>query len=321
MPIRFDYLFLRMRGWRGRRYFIFRRKMLTFAPKKSSTMEVPKFMLRRKYQLESVFFIVLFSVIFMVVYQPFSATAWFGLSPAPRLFVTLCFYLVAIAILVLSKQLFAYFHAERTLSVRTYLLWIAAEFVLIALTYTAFTAAFELSGSTLTLPLVGRIILCVSLILAIPYALITLYTAYRAQKEELNLMRLEQEQQQERPTSRLIRFSDNNGIPKMAVEESALYYIESQDNYVRIYYELDEKLVSYMLRCKTQTLEESLLGTSLMRCHRSYIVNTQKINCFKNGHERGKITLSHPAAKPIPVSKSYHKQLTELLASSSIEAE
>ena len=90
---------------------------------------------------------------------------------------------------------------------------------------------------------------------------------------------------------------------------------------MRIYYELDEKLVSYMLRCKTQTLEESLLGTSLMRCHRSYIVNTQKINCFKNGHERGKITLSHPAAKPIPVSKSYHKQLTELLASSSIEAE
>ena len=232
MPIRFDHLFLRMRGWRGRRYFIFRRKMLTFAPKKSSTMEVPKFMLRRKYQLESVFFIVLFSVIFMVVYQPFSATAWFGLSPAPRLFVTLCFYLVAIAILVLSKQLFAYFHAERTLSVRTYLLWIAAEFVLIALTYTAFTAAFELSGSTLTLPLVGRIILCVSLILAIPYALITLYTAYRAQKEELNLMRLEQEQQQERPTSRLIRFSDNNGIPKMAVEESALYYIESQDSII-----------------------------------------------------------------------------------------
>ena len=111
MPIRFDHLFRRMKGWRGRRYFIFRRKMLTFAPKKSSTMEVPKFMLRRKYQLESVFFIVLFSVIFMVVYQPFSATAWFGLSPAPRMFVTLCFYLVAIAILVLSKQLFAYFHA------------------------------------------------------------------------------------------------------------------------------------------------------------------------------------------------------------------
>lgn len=284
-------------------------------------MEVPKFMLRRKYQMESIFFIVLFSVIFMAVYKPFSATTWFGFSPEPRLFVTLCFYLVAIAILVLSKQLFSYFHAERGLKVRVYLLWIAVEFVLIALTYTAFTAAFDLSVTELTAPLVGRIILCVSLILAIPYALITLYTAYRAQKEELNLMRLAQEQQREAPTSRLVHFSDNNGIPKMAVEESALYYIESQDNYVRIYYELDGKLVSYMLRCKTQTLEESLVGTSLMRCHRSYIVNTQKINCFKNGHERGKITLSHPAAKPIPVSKSYHKQFTELLATASAEAE
>lgn len=294
-------------------FFYFGEKMYLCPAIKRSTMEVPKYLLRRKYQLESVLFIVLFSVIFMLVYQPFSVTAWFGLSPAPRLFMTLCFYLVAISIMLLSKQLFAYFHAERELSVRVYLLWIAAEFILIALTYTAFTAAFDLSGTALTLPLVGRIILCVSLILAIPYTLITLYTAYRAQKEELNLMRFEQEQQNEPPKSRLIRFSDNNGVPKMAVEESALYYIESQDNYVRIYYELDGRLESYMLRCKTQTLEESLLGTSLMRCHRSYIVNMRKISRFKHEHERAKITLSHPSAKPIPVSKSYCKQLSELL--------
>lgn len=281
-------------------------------------MEVPKFMLRRKYLMESVFFVALFSVIFMVLYKPFSDTTWFGFMPTERAVVTLCFYIVAIAILLISKFLFAYFHTERSLSLPVYLWWIGAEFVLIALLYTAFTAAFGLHGTTLTLSLIGRIILCVSLILAIPYALLTLYTAYRAQKEELNLMRLKHTQQEHvtNQPSRLIHFADNNGVMRMSVDEDALYYIESQDNYVRIYYELEGKLVSYMLRCKTQTLEEILLGTSLIRCHRSYIVNVRKISCYKHGHDRAKITLQHESAKPIPVSKSYYRQVTDLVAAS-----
>ena len=99
----------------------------------------------------------------------------------------------------------------------------------------------------------------------------------------------------------------------MSIDVESLYYVESQDNYVRIYYELEGKLVSYMLRCKTQTIEEMLAGTSLIRCHRSHIVNTNKVKLYKKEHDRAKIFLSHPSAKPIPVSKSYFRAGTELI--------
>lgn len=282
-----------------------------------TVMEVPKFLLRKKYLIESVLFVVLFSILFMVLYRPFSATAWFGLRPLSRFLTTLAFYAVALLLFSLSKYLLYRVHSVRTLTVRGYLLWIGGEFVVVALLYLLFTAGFGLRGSAIDFRLVLRVFFCVSLILAIPYTIITLYAGYRVQAEELNLMKLNRAIDREAGGSRLVHFNDNNGVLKMSVDVDTLYYIESQDNYVRIYYELDGKLVSYMLRCKTQRIEESLAGTTLVRCHRSYIVNTHKIKFYKNNHDRATIVLTHADAKQIPVSKSYYKAVTELVSASS----
>ena len=126
-------------------------------------------------------------------------------------------------------------------------------------------------------------------------------------------MRLQQMVQAEPPRSELLHLYDNNGILRMSIDNDTLYYVESQDNYVRIYYELEGRLVSYMLRCKTQRLEEMLAGTSMVRCHRSHLVNLQKIKLYTKEHDHATILLTHPSAKPIPVSKSYFRAITELV--------
>ena len=112
-------------------------------------------------------------------------------------------------------------------------------------------------------------------------------------KEELNLVRLGMTVQDLPAENELLHLCDNNGIERMTIDAQAIYYVESQDNYVRIYYELEGRLVSYMLRCKTQRIEEMLAGTALMRCHRSYIVNLQKIKCYKRFSDHATIYLSH----------------------------
>ncbi len=279
-------------------------------------MEVPKFLLRKKYLFESVLFIVLFSILFLTLYRPFSATAWFGFRPLSRLLTTLSFYVVALVLMAIGKYLLYRFHAGRPFSVGGYLGWIAAEFLTIALLYILFTIAFGLRDSALTFGFYLRVFCCVALILAIPYTIITLYAGYRGKNEELNLMKLNGALAAESEGSRLVHFNDNNGVLKMSVDADTLYYIESQDNYVRIYYELDGRLLSYMLRCKTQRIEESLAGTPLIRCHRSYIVNTHKIKFYKNNHDRATIVLTHADAKQIPVSKSYYKAVTEVVSAS-----
>lgn len=279
-------------------------------------MEVPRFLLRKKYLLESVLFVALFSFIFMAIYQPFSATAWFGFSPLSKFMQTLSFYFAAIALLLVSKYLFYLFHANRRLKVHIYLLWIGVEYLLIAALYILFTCSFEQNAAQLNAAWVTRVFFCVSLILAIPYALITLYMSYRVKNEELNLMKLNQTTEQlPEQRSRLLHLYDNNEVLRMSVDSDTLYYVESQDNYVRIYYELEGKLVSYMLRCKTRLIEEALSGTTLVRCHRSHIVNTTKIKLYKKEHDHAKIFLTHPSAKTIPVSKSYFKAITELVES------
>ena len=278
-------------------------------------MEVPRFLLRKKYLLESVLFVALFSFLFMALYQPFSATAWFGFAPFSRFLLTLSFYAISIGLLLLSKWLIYRVFAERTPTMPIYVGWIAAEFALLALVYLLFSQAFAW-GPAINLEWLLRVFFCVALILMIPYTIIGLYAAYRVKNEELNLMRLNQVAQTEPSRSELLHLYDNNGILRMSIDNDTLYYVESQDNYVRIYYELEGRLVSYMLRCKTQRLEEMLAGTSMVRCHRSHLVNLQKIKLYTKEHDHATIYLTHPSAKPLPVSKSYFRAITELVEAS-----
>ena len=107
----------------------------------------------------------------------------------------------------------------------------------------------------------------------------------------------------------LINLYDYNGTLKLTINSDSLYYMESQDNYIKIHYENNGKLCSYMLRSRTKTIEENLADTSIVRCQRSYLVNVMKINHIKKGGKVRYIVLSHDDIRPIPVSKNYFKNL------------
>ena len=110
---------------------------------------------------------------------------------------------------------------------------------------------------------------------------------------------------------KMINLHDNNGTLRLSINTDALYYLESEDNYIKVHYKHNDRIVSYMLRSRTRTIEESLKGTSMMRCHRSYMVNVMKINHIKKGGKARYIVLTNEDIKPIPVSKSYFKNLIE----------
>ncbi|MBO5332338.1 MAG: LytTR family transcriptional regulator, partial [Alistipes sp.] len=152
---------------------------------------------------------------------------------------------------------------------------------------------------------------CILLIIAIPYTILTLYAAYKAKAEELQMLQYEMSLSNESSMvyPSLINFYDYNGTLKLTINSDSLYYMESQDNYIKIHYENSGKLCSYMLRSRTKTIEESLADTSIVRCQRSYLVNVMKINHIKKGGKARYIVLSHDDIRPIPVSKSYFKNL------------
>lgn len=277
---------------------------------KNSTTTVPKLILQKRFLLRAVLFVSLFSVLFMSLYQPTLAfsTTWFGFHTWKQAGVTAFFYVVSISTLVISKLLLFRFSRDHSVTVRRILVWHIVEFFAIAIEYYLFTIYFRLG--TVEIPqLLIRIPLCVALILAIPYSIVWLYAQYKAKKEELELFKITHRRENMEPDRKLIKFSDSVGKHKMSINEDSIFYIESQDNYVQIYYELDGRMVSYLLRCSTQKIEEYLENTTIVRCRRSYLVNTGKI--IKSGREHGRfvIKLAPPSGKELIVTPAYYRTI------------
>ena len=255
---------------------------------------------------------VAFSLVFLLTYHPFSQTVWIGLNP-DVLLPTLLFYLSSIGILLVSKFSLMYYQLAHTVSVRKYLFWVLGEFIAIAVVYLLFTRHWFHTDIPITLRLVAYTSLCVGLILAIPYIIFTLLAANKAKSEDIEALELKLKEETPTQTSSVIHFYDYTGALKISIPSERIYYIGSQDNYVEIRYELDGKLLNYLMRCRTTRLEKQLEGTSLIRCHRSFIVNIDNVTQLRRENAHVFLELSHPEARKIPVSKSYYEAIQERL--------
>lgn len=274
---------------------------------KTTNNTVPKQMLQRRFLLRAVLFVSLFSMLFMALYQPFSNTTWFGFNTWKQTGVTVLFYMVAVPTLIVSKLLLSGISTLHSITVKRFLLWHVAEFLVIATEYYIFTMCFKLGLSRDLPQLLIRIPLCVALILAIPYTIVWFYAQYKAKKEELELFKVTHNREIMESDHRLIQFRDSQGKHKMSLSEDSIFYIESQDNYVQIFYNLENKLSSYLLRSTTQKIEEDLEGTSIVRCRRSFLINTSKIVRYGKDKGRFTVTLDNPSGKTITVTPAYYR--------------
>ncbi|MCH5329354.1 MAG: LytTR family transcriptional regulator [Alistipes sp.] len=284
--------------------------------------EVPQYVMKLDFMLGSVAFIVVFSVLFMIIYAPFSLTDWFDIFDERRLSISVAFYLACIVIMVASKLSLVLVSRRIAIDRLLYFLWLVGETVAISLLYTAFTRYLVQAEEPHSMPEVAfRAFCCVTAILAIPYAISFLYAAYRAKLRENEVMRYRTRAYGEvSETPQLINLYDGNGTVRMTVDIDALYYMESQDNYVKVCYESEGALHNYMLRCRTKALEKSLEGTPMLRCHRSYIVNITKIKLLRPDKSNSVAILNHSGVKPIPVSKRYYESLVATIAVNPPEA-
>ena len=104
----------------------------------------------------------------------------------------------------------------------------------------------------------------------------------------------------------IITLSDNEGTMKLSVRQHSIFFIESDDNYIKVWYEDHTGAVKqYMLRCRLKTVEASFAGSELIRCHRKYIINISKVQVLSKKKEGYAIELEGDVFPEIPVSKTY----------------
>ena len=273
------------------------------------TRKLPQYLLGKYQLVGTVTFSVLFAVVFLNIYIPFSDTAWFGLGDSVTFLLTLIFVAVAILTLIFSRMLMYKSKNIFDLTFLTYSLWALAEIAVIAGIYTWITVD-HITPFDRTWTIFRRSFLYSLAALGIPYIISGMYFAIIDKNNTIRLMNYENvvtdEPQKPETSHKKITLFDNSGALKLSLNPSSLYYIESDDNYIKVWYtDSRGSLQKYMLRCRLKTVEDSFKDSGLVRCNRKYIVNLEKVSMLRKENDGYILDLCNEEIPPIPVTKTY----------------
>lgn len=107
----------------------------------------------------------------------------------------------------------------------------------------------------------------------------------------------------------MIHLRDEKGVLRMSLKHSDLLTLQGSDNYVTVCYQGQERLHRFMLRNTLRTLEEELKEEAIIRCHRSWLVNIEKVKLIRREKEGLLLELDSTPPSEVPVSRTYMHQV------------
>lgn len=272
--------------------------------------KIPGYLLGKYQLIGTVTFSVLFAIVYLNIAIPFSDTAWFALGDSALFLMTLAYITIAIITLVVSRVLMYKSKQVIEHTYVSYILWCVIEILMICGLYTWLTIEATGVPQNDAINIFQRALKYASIALGIPYLISGMYFAIIDKNNTIRLMNYENVVTDEptKPDTSMqkITLFDNSGALKLSLNLENLYYIESDDNYIKVWY-TDNKgeIKQYMLRCRLKTVEESFKGSGLVRCNRKYVVNINKVKVLRKESEGYVLEIDNEAIPPLPVTKTY----------------
>lgn len=109
-----------------------------------------------------------------------------------------------------------------------------------------------------------------------------------------------------------ISLKDEKGETVLTADADKVLYLQNSDNYVSVFIQENGSLQEELVRNSMKALSDQLSNTSLMRCHRGYIVNLRKVKEVKGNAAGWRLELKGTDAE-VPVSRSYIPTVQEAL--------
>ena len=258
---------------------------------------------RLRYRLLHVLIILVISILFLVVFEPFRINDWIRypewLETLGLVSVGLCIALtIAFSQLLLRTlipiQRFTYIHLA---------VWILAEILLASIIATALYADFSRNFfhellSSLKFITTG---------LVLPYAFSILILILLQQRNRIPSG--VQGVSLENPD--LVHIRDERGQVKFSVRKDYILYLESADSYVSIYYLPESEMKKEMVRTSMKKMEAFLQPHGLVRVHRSFMVNMENVQWMKKEGRIYRIKMKS-CETIIPVSRGYISSVRSL---------
>lgn len=257
------------------------------------------------------------AVLLVVFGQPTSILGYFeqqsSLTPLGQITIS---FISGFGVLALSRVLLSIVGRKHDLSPAAMVIWIVAELI-VCVSVIALVLWGLCGGGTVDLAsLVGALVLGMAGVLLVPTVVTYLIRRLReAQDEVVRLRQLtgHQDGQAKQAAEASVNFFAKGGRLAFSTRMGNILYIEAADNYVNIHYLNGEKEETFILFNSMKNIEKSFAGTSLMRCHRGYMVNADNVRLMRKEALGLVLEINH-CAKTIPVSKSFAEPVTQYFA-------
>jgi hypothetical protein len=263
---------------------------------------VPAYLHEKRNIIRLVVFTSLFALVFLNLYSPFGSDRWFKVTRLEFFTYSSLIILTGVLVVVISRVIMYYVSKRAPIRLLFYLLWIAAEVFFMSLFYALFEK-HVLSDNRTFDELLKFSSWNTALVLLLPYSVLWLYFSWRDKQEQI--LRLADLNAVTSNIKDMIPFYDDKGELRFSVKKENLLYIESAENYVSVCYLNKDKVSKYLLRETLKKVEENFSGTDVIRCHRSFIVNFEKVKVIRKEKDGLMLELDTPSVSDIPVSKTY----------------
>lgn len=280
---------------------------------------IPSFIYKKKNQIMMVLFVPLFALAFILIYQPLDfnqldekVLPWLNLSPNLKNHIlSFCIVLIGMAVAAISRAIMTAYTKRRAISYQTYIIWVACEIVIMTLIYTivsVITSDVEDPTSIFYNTLIKTI-----LILLIPYVMTYVYLIWQERVRELKTIRKRLEEDENILQKAYIQIFDEKGKMQLSVRREHLLVIESADNYVCVWYMNGDAIRKMMVRTTLKQVAEQLAESNILRCHRSYIINLDRVRVLRREKEGIFVEFGIEGLPDIPISKTYAENITRWL--------
>jgi len=272
--------------------------------------KIPAYLTEKSNVIRLILFTAAFALLFINIFKPFGSRDWYKISDLKFFVFASLIVLVGMLVVVVSRIIMLVFIRKNAINYWQYGLWVLAEILSMSMFYALFTKFIpEENADRDFMQIFNDSAFHASLILLLPYAILWLYFSWR---DKTNM--LEKLSQEEQPVEvhkkNLIAFLDEKGELKISIALENLLYVDSADNYATIHYLNKSKLSHFLIRNSLKWMEENMTtDRPLVRCHRSYIVNLDKVKVLRKTKDGIYLELDAMNTPDIPVSKTYYERV------------
>lgn len=283
--------------------------------------QIPAYMYEKSNVIRLILLTAVFALLFINIFKPFESRHWYNISDFKYFVFASLIVLVGMLVVVISRLIMlAYTKKSKSLTYMQYGVWVLAEIIAMSLFYSLFTKFIPDKGASRDfMDIFQQSTVNTSLILLLPYSIIWLYFSWRDKNILLEKISKDEPEMEILQKRKILGFTDEKGELKISVMLDNLLYIDSADNYATIHYLNKSKLSHFLIRNSLKWIEENhTKDTPLVRCHRSYIVNLDKVKVLRKTKEGIFLEIDALNTPDIPVSKTYYDRVMEKFSKYSV---